>query len=798
MSSVRIPGSLRKTYGATDAATRSTAHTGSETGPQRKDGAKAGLLTAACLMAAASPVSLAWAQGAPGGNLPPVNVEAKNTKKKAPAPAQKKAGGAPVAAPAPAPATPPPGEKSANPYANPDAPYKVERSGSGKITEPLVNTPRTVTAIPKEVITDTAATSLRDIARQTPGVTLGFAEGGNAFGDRIYIRGFDARGDIFVDGIRDPGNASREVFAVEQIEVLKGPAATIGGRGVTGGALNIITKKPYDDRDFFNVSTMLGTDHTIRGTVDVNQRLGPGVTVRANLLYHEAEVAGRDQVEDQRWGGFISVALKPSDTFKVTIDYYRYRTDGIPDFGVPLNTTFKLPWPEFGVSRSNWYGNAARDFMKNSQDVITTTVEAKLSSNVALTSKSRMGTTVVDYIASAPNGAANNATTVTIGNPQRYQEADLLANQTDLTFKFATFGMQHTLVTGVEVSREEIGRYSYAGLVSAPQSLRSPNPYPVWNGIIPPRTWVFDATIDTVAFYLLDTIKLSEQWYINGGIRFDRFDRSSVGPPNANPNNNPNTSRVDDLFNWNIGVVYKPIPIASIYAAYATSSNPVGQELDATGVDYGGLAVSLSALSPEKNTAVEVGTKWELFNKRLLATAALFQTEKENAREASPLGGTNPPTSTGAYRVRGFELGAQGNVTEKWSVYGGLVVMETEVLESATPAFVGRRLANVPLKQFSLLSKYQLNEQLSVGGQATYSSEVFSGVLAADNNFFRIPEHWRFDALSEYKFTKNFSAQFNVVNLTNEVYYDALYRSNNPFVFIAPGRAAYLTLNWKY
>lgn len=742
-------------------------------------------------MAAASPVSMAWAQGVPGGNLPPVNVEAQNTKKKAPAAAQKKGGGPTPAAKAPAAAAPVSGEKNANPYANPDAPYKVEKSASGKLTEPLVNTPRTVTAIPKEVITDTAATSLRDIARQTPGITLGFGEGGNAFGDRIYIRGFDARGDIFVDGIRDPGNASRETFAIEQIEVLKGPAATIGGRGVTGGALNIITKKPYDDRNFFNISTMFGTDHTIRTTADVNQKLGPGVAVRANLMFHDAEVAGRDQVEDQRWGGLISVALKPSDTFKVTLDYYRYRTDGLPDFGVPLNTTFKQPWPEFGVSRSNWYGNAARDFMKNSQDVATATIEAKLSSDVTLTSRSRVGTTEVDYIASAPNGAANAATTVTIGNPNRYQEADLVANQTDLTFKFATFGMKHTLVSGAEFSRESIGRYSYGGLASAPQSLYSPNPYPAWNGIIPPRTFTFDATIDTAAFYLLDTIKLSEQLYINGGIRFDHFDRSQVGAAAANT-----TSRVDDLFNWNVGIVYKPVPIASIYAAYATSSNPTGQELDANGVDYGGLAVNVASLSPEKNTAIEVGTKWELFNKRLLATAALFQTEKENAREAGLGGGA--PTSTGAYRVRGFELGAQGNITEQWSVFGGIVVMETEVLESNTAAFIGRRLANIPLHQFAMLSKYALTEKLTVGAQATYSGEVYSGVLAQDSNFFNIPAHWRFDALAEYKFSKNFSAQLNVVNLTDEIYYDALYRSGSPFVFIAPGRAGYLTLNWKY
>jgi catecholate siderophore receptor len=304
--------------------------------------------------------------------------------------------------------------------------------------------------------------------------------------------------------------------------------------------------------------------------------------------------------------------------------------------------------------------------------------------------------------------------------------------------------------------------------------------------------------VDTKAAYLLDTIKLSPQWVINGGIRFDHYERSDSGPANANPNNSPNGSRVDGLFNWNVGIVYKPLTIGSIYAAYATSANPVGNELDATGPDYGGLAVGTAQLAPEKNTAIEVGTKWELFDKHLLATAAIFQTEKQNAREADPTNSSNPVTATGAYRVRGVEFGAQGNITDKWSVFGGLVVMETEVLQSRTPEYVGRRLANVPLNQFNLLSTYKLTDKLTVGGQAIYSGEVYGGVLAQDSNFLHIPAHWRFDLLSEYKFTQNFSAKLNVVNITNELYYDALYRSATPFAFVAPGRAGYLTLNWKY
>jgi catecholate siderophore receptor len=443
VSSVRVPGSLRR-VGASQV----------NSAAPRKEGKTATLATAA-LLTAASPVGMAIAQG----TLPPVNVEATQVKRKAkPAPAAKS--GEATTQPQPSGKA----AKDANPYADPKAPYKVDRSASGKFTEPLVDTPRTVTAVPEQVLKDTAVKSVRELARQVPGVTLGFAEGGNAFGDRIYIRGFDARGDIYVDGIRDPGNASREAFSVQQVEIYKGPAATVGGRGTAGGAVNIIPKKANESDNFFNLSQMFGTDHTFRTTVDLNRVLGPGLAVRGNLLFHDGEVAGRDFIEDRRWGGFLTAAIKASENVRITLDYYRYRTDGIPDFGVPLNTTQKLPWTEFGLPRTAWFGNAGRDFMKNAQDVFTATLEVKFSESAKLTSRSRTGRTTVDYLASGPNGVADPATpatTINVGNPNRFQEAELFVNQTDLTLKFDAGAWKHTVVAGIEVSREDLSRYSY-------------------------------------------------------------------------------------------------------------------------------------------------------------------------------------------------------------------------------------------------------------------------------------------------------------------------------------------------
>src|SRR6266576_1165828 len=162
-----------------------------------------------------------------------------------------------------------------NPYADAAAPYKVDRlQSSGKYPKPLLNTPKTVTVLSKEILEDKNATTLKQAVLSTAGVTLGTGEGGNAFGDRFFIRGFDARNDVFLDGMRDAGVSVRENFFTEQVEILRGPGSSFAGHGTTGGAINIVTKQATD-RNFYNVDTTFGTDYTKRITFDVNQVLSP-------------------------------------------------------------------------------------------------------------------------------------------------------------------------------------------------------------------------------------------------------------------------------------------------------------------------------------------------------------------------------------------------------------------------------------------------------------------------------------------------------------------------------------------
>lgn len=766
------------------------------------------------------------ATAAAPAQLPALKVETTAQKPKPTGAAQKpaavkvKSTPAPPSQPTPVPAEPmeqfePSAaiEPGGNPYADPGAPYKVNSSANTKLTEPLLDTPRTVTTISKEVMQDKQVTSIRELARQTPGVTLGTGEGGNAFGDVLFIRGFRATSDSYIDGIRDPSVSIRENFMTEQVEIIKGPSATISGRGTTGGAVNIVTKKPQDE-NFGNVATTVGTDGTRRVAVDVNQAIDPALSVRANGMWQEADIAGRDEVFDNRWGGALAVAWKPTTAFKLVADYYHLDLDQMPDWGVPWDSINRRPFTESGVKRDTFYGVTDRDFQEGQQDVATLTGEVKLTPETILSSKLRFGKTEFGYVVSAPERPVitnldPSLWTVTSAAKSRFQTNEILANQTDIKTEINTGVIRHTVVAGIEISEEKVSRDTFRGLDTesfvvgnipgCSVNLFNPNTAGCWDSATDRLVRANNPTLVDVATksaYVLDTVKLFPDLIATGGIRIDDYEIDLLSR-NATTGATTELSRHDTMFNWNAGITYKPAPNGSIYFAVGTSTNPVGQELDAGGDDYGGFTARSQTLSPERNTSYELGTKWELFDRKMLVTAALFQTTKENAREVLGAGSTAVLDDTGAYRIQGVELGVAGNVTSALSIYGGAVFMDSEITESQRPTDLGEDFANIAHTTFNLLAKYKLTDQITVGGQAAYAGEIQGGTFAATNGN-TLPDHWRFDALAEYELSKNVDLQMNIVNITDELYYDAFYRSGAPYVYVAPGRSGYLTVKFKY
>ena len=795
-------------------------------------------VTLACLVAAGS-IGEADAQGAPASALPPVNVDAPVARPRPPAPkpsrAQVKARTAlrqatrarrvttapPVASPLASVGVAGAGVPSAfraadgNPYGDPVAPYKADRLSSNRFTQPILDTPKTVTVVTREVIDDKNATSFREILRTTAGVTLGSGEGGNAFGDRFFIRGFDARNDVFIDGIRDPSVSVRENFFTEQVEILRGPASSFAGRGTAGGAVNVVTKQATTFGDFYKTDSQIGSDNTKRVTIDVNQVISPALAIRVGGLFQEANVAGRNYIFDDRAGAAAAVTFKPADDWKFTANYIHTDLNSLPDFGVPFNIQARRPFTESIVPRNTFYGFVNRDFNRVQQDAGTLTAEWSPAEWVTISNRFRAAHSVLDYVGTLPEGPVIPANGNLFGtrvnlNPQsRYQTVDVTADISDATFRFDTGPVKHTLVLGTEFSREKVSRQGYTGLASENNAgslggiFSGTGSLPGVNILYPPNLTPFAnqprkagnptfIPVDTKAGYLIETMNYGDFALLNGGVRYDDYTISSSNQQGA-------VSAHSGLTNYNIGFTLKPLPYLSAYVAHATSSNPVGAELDASSSLYGGLNPTFAGnqiLPPELNTADEIGIKTELFDRHLLATAALFNTQKDNARETVGAGAAARITSTGAYRVQGIDLELAGKITDRLSVFGGFVIMDTKVTKSAVNANIGNRLANIANRSFSMLVKYKLTDAFEIGGQAVSNSRVAGGTLAANANV--LPSYWRIDAFIEAQVSESLTVKLYGANLTDRRIYDALYQSAAPFVLIQPGRTISLIAQTKF
>jgi catecholate siderophore receptor len=703
-----------------------------------------------------------------------------------------------------------------DPYADPAAPYKADRLASSKFPEPIVNTPRSVTVLTQDVLRDKDATTLKDALRTTPGITIGTGEGGNAFGDRFFIRGFDARNDVFVDGIRDPAVSIRENFFTEQIEILKGPSATVDGRGTAGGAVNFVTKQASDLASFYNADTKFASDATKRVTFDVNQVITPTLAVRMDGMWQIANVAERNFTTDDRWGGLAAVKWTPTNDFTTWVNYIHTDLHGLPDFGVPYNTVAGAPVTSVGVPRQTYYGFVNRDFQVAQQDIGTITNEYRVSDALVFTNKFRDEHSILNYIGTIPEQGSsstgcnskggnfsnpNPANWLVCLNPQsRFQTTDVLADQFLSTLKFNTGPVLSTLVTGAEISGEKVSIDTYNGLTSEAipgYAFANGSVGPV-SALNPPNNLSFSTTptvtgnptvipVNTKSLWALETANWRDVVFVTAGLRFDNYNIS------ASKNGSPTVSGESNMVNYNLGLLVKPLPNASVYAAYGTASNPIGSELDGTSANYGGLSVSTSInqiFAPVQAKSIEVGTKWEFFNRHLLATGALFRTDVSNAREVVPAGlpNTGIIEANAAYHVQGIDIGAEGKILDKLSIFGGVVIMNNRVDASAVPTNVGLPLAFIANQSFNLLAKYEVTKDLEVGGQATYRSKMYGGTLLAANNGTVLPDYWRFDAFVEGYFLKHYEWKIFVNNIFNTLYYDAFYQSAAPFVVVAPGR----------
>lgn len=691
-------------------------------------------------------------------------------------------------------------EPDANPYAEPDAPYKANRMSDIKYTRDIADTPKTITVLTKDSIEESGKTDLETILSAQPGITLGTGEGGNSFGDRYIIRGYEARSDVYTDGLREPGLITRETFALEQVEISKGPSSTFGGRGTTGGAVNSVTKKASYNDDFTNLSGTLGTDNKQRYTLDTNKVVSDELAVRFNALYSEADIPNRAPAGTQREGFLVSGTYEPTLDVQMTADYYYFRADDREDVGDAINRNTGE------ITERDYLGQKGLDFKKTAADVATVTVDAYLTDALRLQNKTRYGVTKNDYIVSNHHSRFANEHRTFTG----WQENEYIGNQTNLLWDGDLFGKRHSIVTGIEYANEDVTAGSYNVNTTNSYTLTPTNTdNNLWQGSYSRSAASRTLTLETVSAFLTDTVTLNEEWEVSGGARYDHFDYDLFVPAYTSRGQSYPDTRYqfsDGFWNGQLGVVYSPWEHGNLYASWSTSSNINGGESDAgTNCGYGGVCVDSSGqyanADPEQSTNYEIGTKWQLMDHQLLLTAALFQVTKDHVIEgASNSYQTTGSLNTGKNRVQGLELGLAGNVTERLSGQVGVAVMSSETLKSYDAANVGKPKANFAENSLYAQTKYQFTDHFALGGAVTYSSEIYGGQPDAgtseDSNI-KLPSYTVYDVFATYQVSDNFDLQANIQNVTDEKYYTAVYRGGD-IMYIGDGRSASVTANYQF
>lgn len=671
---------------------------------------------------------------------------------------------------------------------------------SPKYTEPLRDTPQTITVIPQRVFQEQGATSLRDVLRNTPGVTLTAGEGGTAPGDNVLIRGFSARNDVYIDGARDPGVTSRDTFNTEAVEVAKGPSSVTAGRGSTGGSVNLVTKSA-GEADFATLRVIGGNADYKRGTLDVNRRVADGVAVRLNGMWQDAGVPRRDAVTETGWGIAPRVGVGIGRPTSFALGYQHQHQNNVPDYGLP--GTLPALAEAAGVSVkdldfSNFYGLLSRDYEKFDADVATAIVTHRFSGATSLRNLTRYGRNSLDRVvtppraASAANGGADPGYDATVPQIRRtdtkyqYRTDRTIANQTDLTSSFGTGAVRHDTAIGVELSgdlqRGHAATDTFANGRPPVTDLFHPDPSQPYTPSIVPTGATTEARARSAAAYAFDTMKLG-RWQLDLGGRYDHIDvryetLSAAGAKAA-------LGRTDDAFSGRGGLVFKPTPRGSLYGAVSTSFNP---SYDGSfGLTLGAAGGNSQALPPERSRNFEIGAKFDV-GAGLSLTGAAFRTAKTNAKTTDASGAT---VLAGDQRVNGLEFGLAGNITPRWSVFSGFSLMNGRIKDSGNAAEVDKQLAYVPKSSFNIWSSYRLGPAITVGGGAQYTAGYYfnnTNALTTANAIAinDLTEYWLFGAMAGVRLNKHLSLQINGTNLANARYVERGYSGH---FLPGPGRA---------
>ena len=656
-----------------------------------------------------------------------------------------------------------------------------------KLPGDLQNVPQSVTVVSKELMTAEANTRLADALKNVPGITLNAGEG-SARGDTVNLRGFSAFNDFFLDGIRDAAVYTRDTFDVDSVEVVKGPSATLFGRGSTGGAINQVSKAPTLD-PLYSIAADFGTNHEYRATTDIDIPLNSTTAFRFNAMGESSDVADRDYVHNERWGVAPSLALGIGEENSLVLAFLHQQENNVPDSGVPFVDGRPAPVP-----RDLYYGLAS-DLQTTNDDIGTVRFKHDFDASVSIADTFRFARYEFNYQSNMPNFGSNVPSTATpldeifVGRdaPGSSGTQTNLTNQTDLTARFTTGPITQTLFTGVEFARQTnyLSRYN--------------NPFNQNNNWIPetpllnpdateplpgiqPITSQQNTTAHSASVYATDTIGITPYLDFVAGLRFDHFSADYI-QYTWSTGAVLDLDHTDNVTSPRAALIFKPTPQQSYYLSYGTSFDPSAEALT--------LTTKTADLGPVKAKTYEAGAKTTWFDGKLAATAAVFRTEVDNAQTNDP---ENPTLTVlnGDQRVDGLELGVNGYLTEHLEIVAGYTYLDGKTLSSGTAAYVGKALPNVARNAVNLWTEYELTDAWEIGAGGNWLGARFadSGETAT------IPGYVVWNAMTSYKLSRTVSLQLNLLNLTNKLYYDNSYYTSaaENHVYPGAGRTAKLTI----
>ncbi|RZF61046.1 TonB-dependent siderophore receptor [Sphingomonas populi] len=623
--------------------------------------------------------------------------------------------------------------------------YTPAITSAAKIPAPLRDIPQSISVVPSQVLLDQRALSLQDALKNVPGVSFAAGDGQR---DQVNIRGFTAIADQFVNGFRDDALYFRDLSNTERVEVIKGPAAVLYGRGSSGGLINRVLKQP--DANITSATFSVGSFATKRGEWDVG-RFDPkgGVGFRLTGGYEDDD-SFRDQQFLKRFALAPSLLLGADRDTTLYVEADFLRDKRLMDLGIPA-----INGRPVDVPRSTYYGAAnAREADATTSRVLSQTVimTHRFSDSLSFRDGFRHYNYQLDRHSTLPSAVNAAALTVTLQHGRLNRDEDGWSNQAELTQKLRFAGMEHTLLYGFEIGRQVKGADTFASRNVATTSLFNPVLPVVNDASFTALSASSNTTFDTRGLYVQDLADLGHGFKALVGARHDWFIQKTYQLLPGQPN----LARTDRKWSPRAGLVFQPDAAQSYYVSWSRSFQPSAETF--------ALAATNADIAPEETINKEVGAKYTLFGGRLNIQAAAFVLRRTGIKGSDPLTPTRV-VPIGTQRTRGIELSGQLDLPSGFQAIAGYAYLDTRVTASATPAFVGKRATITPKNAVNAFLTKTFARRFGIGGGMNYVGDRW----ADPANTTVLPHYMTVDAVA-WAWIGPVRLQLNAYNLGNIKY----------------------------